>query len=207
VNVTKDEAMAHKAQVVSLIYPHNTEMDFSIALALYFASRGIGLPSTTPSESSPATEKIASPARVLLSGLGADELFGGYARHATAYKWRGYAGLVEELKLDVSRIGERNLGRDDRIMSHWGKEVRYPYLDEGLVRFAIETPVVHKCDFGSPEILVGIEAAKRLLRLLADQLGLPSVAREKKRAIQFGSRTAKLERAGGKVSGTDRIST
>jgi len=203
---------------VSLIYPHNTEMDLSIAYALYFAARG------------PGSKQVlyTCPARVLLSGLGADELFGGYVRHATAFSRQGYAGLVDELLLDVGRLGKRNLGRDDRAMSHWSKEVRFPYLDERLVKWAIQTPAWEKCDFENGEDMTGVEACKRVLRLLALELGMESVAREKKRAvclptqptnprklvlrlvkltpqqIQFGARTAKME--SGRVKGTALIS-
>lgn len=123
----------------------------------------------------------STPARVLLSGLGADELFGGYQRHATAFSRQGYPGLVDELKLDVSRLGRRNLGRDDRAMSHWGKEVRFPFLDEELVRWAIRMPVWEKCDFGQPD--GDVEPGKRVLRLLAMDLGMAGVATEKKRAV------------------------
>jgi asparagine synthetase B (glutamine-hydrolysing) len=42
----------------------------------------------------------------------------------------GYGGLINELEFDFQRIGKRNLGRDDCVTSHWGKEVRYSYLDE-----------------------------------------------------------------------------
>ncbi|ETS86367.1 hypothetical protein PFICI_00195 [Pestalotiopsis fici W106-1] len=208
VNVPFAEAMSHRSRVVSLMYPHNTEMDLSIALALYFASRGVGHPQTDPADSEPVAHTVQTTARVLLSGLGADELFGGYSRHEVAFKRNGYTGLIEELKLDVSRIGERNLGRDDRILSCWGKEVRFPFLDEDFIKFSIECPVWEKCDFESPTDASGIEPAKRVLRLLADQLDLPSTAREKKRAIQFGARTAKIEQlAGGpKTKGTDLIS-
>jgi len=205
VNVPFEEAMSHKATVVSLIHPHDTEMDLSIAIALYFAARGTGYSYTESYTWQPSAPLVTTPARVLLSGLGADELFGGYARHEIAYKRDGYAGLVEELRLDVSRIGQRNLGRDDRAMSHWSKEVRFPFLDEDVVRFAIGLPVWVKCDFGRAEHEMGIEPAKRVLRLLADRKGLPIAAREKKRAIQFGSRTAKMESATGRVKGTASI--
>ena len=123
-----------------------------------------------------------TPARVLLSGLGADELFGGYVRHATAYSRQGYPGLVDELKLDVSRLGKRNLGRDDRVMAHWSKEVRFPYLDEELVKWAIERPAWEKCDFANQE--GPTEPGKRVLRLVALEMGMPSVAGEKKRAVR-----------------------
>ena len=161
------------------MYPHNTEMDLWIAYALYFAARGRGLCAEVGASEAPYT----SPARVLLSGLGADELFGGYARHTMAFQKQGYLGLANELKLDIGRVGKRNLGRDDRIMSHFGKEVRYPYLDDRLVRWAIETPAWEKCDFANGNDVFGIEAVKRVLRLVALELGMEGAAKEKKRAV------------------------
>jgi asparagine synthetase B (glutamine-hydrolysing) len=220
VNVPYSETLAHKTNVVKLIHPHNTEMDLSIAFALYFAARGTGVASTN-SEMTPIAYN--TPARVLLSGLGADELFGGYTRHATAFNRRGFTGLLEELKLDVERLGKRNLGRDDRVISHWGREARFPYLDETLVKWAVECPIWEKCGFpsnalGEREVLE-LEPGKKVLRLLAYELGMHSVAQEKKRAvgftptqeylangpeIQFGARTAKMEI--GRTKGTSIIS-
>jgi asparagine synthetase B (glutamine-hydrolysing) len=145
-------------------------------------------------------------ARVLLSGLGADELFGGYTRHATAFSRRGLPGLVDELELDYRRLGKRNLGRDDRVIANWSKEARFPFLDEGLVDWALKAPVMAKCGFGmsgqGPHS--ELEPGKLVLRLLASRLGMTSVAREKKRAIQFGARTAKMET--GRTKGTTLIS-
>lgn len=176
--------MAHKKKVVSLIYPHDTEMDLSIAFALYFAARGTGDCYLDQAEWQPSSPTVSTSARVLLSGLGADELFGGYSRHEAAFKTRGYSGLIDELHLDVSRIGQRNLGRDDRIMAHWGREVRFPYLDEELVKFAMGSPVWEKCDFENAFHPAVIDPAKRILRLLADQLNLPIAARQKKKAVR-----------------------
>ncbi|KAI2622978.1 asparagine synthase-domain-containing protein [Hypomontagnella submonticulosa] len=205
VNISFEEAMSHKSRVISLMYPHNTEMDLSIAYALYFSARGIGYAYIDSCEWEPAPPYVTSPARVLLSGLGADELFGGYTRHEIAFKLGGYERLLEELKLDIGRIGQRNLGRDDRVMAHWGKEVRHPYLDEEFVRFAVSSPVWEKCDFQNKFHPAVIDPAKRVLRLMADKLGLSGIAREKKRAIQFGARTANIESTTGKRRGTTLV--
>lgn len=181
INVPYLETMAHRETVISLMHPHNTEMDLSIASALFFASRGQGLVSTDSGIAS-----YTSPSRILLSGLGADELFGGYSRHAVAFARRSFAGLLAELDLDFNRLGKRNLGRDDRVTSHWGREVRYPFLDENLVKWAVDAPVWHKCGFGTQVLNHEeplIEDGKLVLRLLAWKAGLTETAIEKKRAV------------------------
>lgn len=216
INVPYSESLAHKSTIVKLMYPHNTEMDLSIAMALYFAARGVGELAENPRLASKRTAKLVSTARVLLSGLGADELYAGYSRHAAAFVRGGYAELANELELDFSRIGSRNLGRDDRAMSHWGKEIRYPYLDEDFVRFSLSLPVWEKTGFrdgkptpkhyemaGKVEKPEGLEPPKMLLRLALWELGVKTAAAERKRAIQFGARTAKMDVGKGRTKGTD----
>jgi asparagine synthetase B (glutamine-hydrolysing) len=58
---------------------------------------------------------VRSSARVLISGLGADEAMGGYGRHRTAFRHGGWHGLQHEMAVDCGRIWKRNLGRDDRV--------------------------------------------------------------------------------------------
>ncbi|KAH6883035.1 asparagine synthase-domain-containing protein [Alternaria rosae] len=207
VNVPYTETQAHRGTVMALMHPHNTEMDLSISYALYFASRGVGF-SHAAGEAN--VELYSTTAHVLLSGLGADELFGGYQRHATAFARRGYPGLIEELELDFSRLGKRNLGRDDRVISNSSREVRFPFLDEDFIALTLRLSVTSKCDFGLEQVTDSedpaqlLEPGKRALRLLAWHLGMKRVATEKKRAIQFGARTAKMET--GKTKGTHVLS-
>jgi asparagine synthetase B (glutamine-hydrolysing) len=200
VNVPYTQTVASRDTVMALMHPHNTEMDLSISYALHFASKGVGTTLTTDNIPQPYT----TTSHVLLSGLGADELFGGYQRHATAFARRSYPGLIEELELDFDRLGKRNLGRDDRVISNSKREVRFPFLDEDFIALALTLPVTAKCDFGVAEGQHGLEPGKRALRLLAWELGMQHVATEKKRAIQFGARTAKMET--GKTKGTHVLS-
>lgn len=182
IDIPYTEVLAHRGQVVSLMHPHNTEMDLSISYAFYFAARGSGY---IHQLGNGEAETYSTPARVLLSGLGADELFAGYTRHATAFTRNGFAGLLNELELDLSRLGKRNLGRDDRVSAHWGKEIRYPYLDEGLLQWALAAPVWEKCGFGQVQEKGEdwIEPGKQVLRILARNLGMTRISQEKKRAV------------------------
>ncbi|KAI9684725.1 MAG: hypothetical protein M1829_000100 [Trizodia sp. TS-e1964] len=184
INIPYAETLIHRQQIISLMRPHNTEMDLSIACAFYFAARGVGVVKDLSSDEGLA---YISPARVLLSGLGADELFAGYTRHATAFNGRGFMGLLDELDLDTKRLGRRNLGRDDRIIAHWGKEVRFPYLDEDFLSWALKCEIWEKCGFGQerphgmPKEPL-LEPGKLVLRLAAWSMGMECVASEKKRA-------------------------
>ena len=65
-------------------------------MALYFAARGDGQVRTSQhADPVPYT----SEARVLLNGLGSDELMGGYGRFRTAFKHGGWQAIVDEVGL------------------------------------------------------------------------------------------------------------
>lgn len=42
-----------------------------------------------------------------------------------------------ELDIDTSRLWIRNLGRDDRSLSHWNREARHPFLDDEFVEYCM----------------------------------------------------------------------
>lgn len=228
VDVTYEEWLRHRRRVEYLMFPAATEMDLSIAIAFYFASRaqnGMRL------QLEPTTGEVMrdpgynSKAKVLFSGLGADELFAGYLRHERVFSqlqpndaevaWRkSYAALAQELSTDINRIHVRNLGRDDRVMACWGKELRYPYLDEKVIAFAVNQveldlkiqsvwrTVTSKRGISTTSLLV---VRKWLLRELAAELGLHWVKNELKRAIQFGAKSAKMEVGQARAQGTDQL--
>ncbi|KAK9484875.1 asparagine synthase-domain-containing protein [Lipomyces starkeyi] len=198
INVPYTQVLECKSRVQDLMFPKDSVMDFSIALAFFFAARGIGTMFTSPVAD--PVEEYSTLSRVLISGLGADELFAGYTRHGTSFARGGYDALANELALDFGRLHERNLGRDDRVGAHWGKEFRYPYLDEEFVDFALRCPLDSKL-----RVRDSAKEGKWLLRRFARVIGLYQVAEEKKRAIQFGARSAKMEAGKGKIRGTDKI--
>ncbi|KAK6465593.1 glucosamine 6-phosphate synthetase [Scheffersomyces coipomensis] len=228
INVSYKHWLIHKQRVLDLIYPSNTEMDLSIGIAFYFAS-GCNDDLTTKSQfksviTSEVTyddfikdetvyidveSKYMSKAKVLFSGLGADELFAGYSRHESIFQNiteqddvnQLYDKLSSELINDIEIIYKRNLGRDDRVICCWGKELRYPYLDEEFI-----TLVINEIE---PNLKLNIMNDKKLIRkyllrqLANDKLQLSWVKDELKRAIQFGAKSAKLEIGQNKIKGTD----
>jgi len=129
-----------------------------------------------------------SHALVLLSGVGADEQMAGYGRHRTTYQRGGYEALQQELRLEVNRLWTRNLGRDDRCLSDHGKEARFPYLDEDVMAYLEELHLEKKCDMTLP---LG-EGDKLVLRKVARKIGVMQCSTLQKRAVQFGSRIAKV---------------
>ncbi|KAG0289524.1 hypothetical protein BGZ96_006954 [Linnemannia gamsii] len=188
VNIPFEEATAQRSEILERIAPLETVMDLSIAMAFWFASRGIGYIKNEQGELAPYT----SQAKVLLSGLGADEQLGGYSRHKDQFTAAGWEGLIHELQLDLDRISTRNLGRDDRIISDHGKEARYPFLNTNVVQFLSELRVDLKVDLRYPR---GV-GEKILLRHVARELGFNRASSHWKRAVQFGARTAKMTDSG-----------
>lgn len=185
INVTQEELQAmRQKRICHLVHPLDTVLDDSLGCAIWFAARGTGIINEGAEE-----ELCISEAKVILTGIGADEQLAGYSRHRVRYKSLGLEGLVKELAMELGRISSRNLGRDDRIIGDHGKEARFPYLDEDVVSFLNGLPVSEKADLSLPR---GV-GEKLLLRLAAVELGLGLSALLPKRAMQFGSRIAKLE--------------
>lgn len=80
-----------ESQIYNKVYPQTTHLDFNIGAVLSQASSGIG-------SLHPSGESIKSGAKIVLDGLGADELFGGYRRYRTAYHRGGTVDLFGEMQ-------------------------------------------------------------------------------------------------------------
>ncbi|XP_074641083.1 asparagine synthetase domain-containing protein 1-like [Tubulanus polymorphus] len=188
INVTVEELQKRRVNCISdLVYPLKTVLDDSIGCAIWFAARGYGLLNQ---------EEYTSPARVVLVGMGADEQLGGYSRHRGIYQKDNWKGLIDEIEMEIDRISSRNLGRDDRIITDHARESRFPFLDEDVVSFLNSLAVWKKMNLNLPRGF----GEKYLLRLAALRLGLQQTSILPKRAIQFGSRIAKIENSKEKAS-------
>ncbi len=109
--------------------------------------------------------------RVAMSGLGAEQLYGGYARQIRDLNREGMWGL--------RGLFHRDLERDDIVAMRQGAELRLPFLDTALVDHAFTVPAGLKEVDGT---------RKHVLRMAAELLGVPhDVAWRGKRAAQYGS--------------------
>ncbi|WP_175060324.1 asparagine synthase (glutamine-hydrolyzing) [Thermococcus sp. 2319x1] len=134
-------------------------MNLAIGIPIYFATRLAREDNT----------------KVLLTGQGADELFGGYAKYLRD------PSLMEK---DILEMGERNLARDDKIAMLNGVEGRFPFLDLNVVKGGLRTPLEYKIQNG---------VRKAILREVALEVGLPKeVAYREKKACQYGSNAQKI---------------
>jgi asparagine synthetase B (glutamine-hydrolysing) len=100
----------------------------------------------------------------------------------------GAAALIEEMQVDQTRLWQRNLGRDDRCVSDTGREAWFPYLDEELVSLLQSLNLKDIADMSMGQG----EGDKLILRDAARLIGLTQCTTLVKRAIQFGTKIAKL---------------
>lgn len=124
--------------------------------------------------------------RVLLTGQGADELFGGYRRHEGFFE-QGPEILDKEIYSDLGNISAINLERDDMVTMANSVELRVPFLDKEVIKTGLAI---------SPELKVlkkdGLYTRKYILRKAAEGLLSPEILWKEKKAMQYGTGVQKV---------------
>jgi diphthine-ammonia ligase len=157
IKIKKEEIPKYLKTIIPLIEDSNV-VKVGVALPFFLASK-------TASKDG---------CKVIFSGLGSEEIFAGYERHKASQN------INKECISGLLKLFERDLYRDDVITMFHSIELRLPFLDKELVKFALEIP-------GEEKIKDGI--SKFVLRQASLKIGLSEkFAMRKKYAAQYGSR-------------------
>ncbi|MFP4403668.1 MAG: diphthine--ammonia ligase [Nanoarchaeota archaeon] len=162
ITLKKEKLKETITKVINLVEDNNV-IKVGVSLPLYLAS------------------KLAKKdkCKVIFSGIGADEIFAGYQR----YKQEDLNKINYDCYSDLLKIYEKNTYRDDVITMNNNLELRIPYLDKKLVKFALNINPKLKIK-KEKNVLIN----KYILRKLALNLGiLKETAYRKKVAAQYGS--------------------
>ncbi|HLF54184.1 MAG TPA: asparagine synthase-related protein [Candidatus Nanoarchaeia archaeon] len=111
--------------------------------------------------------------KTFFGGLGSEEIFAGYQRHAHAND------VNDECWKGLKEMWQRDLARDTAIGKKLGIEFLTPFLDDELIVKAMGI---------KGELKINKEHKKVILREIAEELGLPKeIAWRQKQAAQYGS--------------------
>nr|MBA4404989.1 hypothetical protein [Nanoarchaeum sp.] len=130
--------------------------------------------------------------KLVISGLGSDEIFGGYSRHKLS------KDLNKDLKEQLQSAYDNDLPRDITTTNLLKIKIVAPFLEKQLVNYALEIPAEHK---------IKNNVNKLILRELAIKNNIPEkFAFRPKKAAQYGSKFDKaIEKLAKKQTKTQYI--
>jgi asparagine synthase (glutamine-hydrolysing) len=128
---------------------------------------------------------------LIMSGQGADELFGGYRKYGEMSREEAERTMLADLR----ELRDEEVPLYQKIAASRGKGLEVPFLDKDLADFAAEIPLNQK--------LTG-NRNKAIFRDAVKVLGVPeAVAERPKKAMQYGSGISKILKAYLKDAGQD----
>lgn len=131
----------------------------------------------------------------IYSGLGSEEIFAGYHRHAEALE-KGYKELHEECWQGLKNMWQRDFTRDYTLAKYFNAEFLTPFLDKEVIKTAMN---IH------PKYKLNKENKKIIFSEIADISGLGQYAWRKKKAAQYGSQVQKALKKISKNNGFNYI--
>ncbi|MCL7402615.1 MAG: asparagine synthase-related protein [Thaumarchaeota archaeon] len=155
-------------EVVSRYLVKPTVMDLSIASVFYLV----------------ATNSVYG---YVVSGQGADELFGGYYKYVKIGREKGLGYVKGVMMKDILELHKTNIERDYLVVATTGKRLIQPYLAKKIYELALSTPVDLKIS------LEDDSGRKIILRRIGKMLGLQDqLIWKPKKALQYSSKIQKL---------------
>jgi asparagine synthase (glutamine-hydrolysing) len=120
--------------------------------------------------------------KVMITGQGADELYGGYSWYSKVAEKEGYRKLRGHMVEDLLLLYKETLEREDKITMAHSIELREPFLDAGVIKVALATDLRLNVKGGSDTF------GKHVHRKVAESFGIPrDIAYRIKEAAQHGS--------------------
>lgn len=157
--ITEEDIIDAIPKLVAIIFDLNP-LVLSYELPLYFVA-------------SNAKESI------LVSGQGADELFGGYKR----YELLSLEEREKSMNEDLTKLLNIGINLERKIAAHFDKVIVHPYLSPQFIDLVRNIPIDERMKDG---------LRKGLLRNVARILALDEIADCEKKAAQYGSGIMKV---------------